>query len=195
LAGTDWTEGRSDYDIPHRLVGAVSVPIPAGKVRPMLSAVFQYRSGTPFTPGFRDGVDVNGDGSGRNDPAFIDPAVAGASAVIDANACLGGQAGQFAQRNSCRDPAVKSLDLRLAVALPPANGVELSLLVDAYNVLESNQGVFDHALYLIDRTQTLTTNSVTGVTTIPLVANPHFGQLLSSRSPGRWWRLGLEVSF
>jgi hypothetical protein len=193
--GTDWTEGRSDYDIPHRLVGAISLPIPAGRVRPMLSAVFQYRSGNPFTPGFRDGVDVNGDGSGRNDPAFIDPGVAGASAVIDANSCLGSQTGQFAQRNSCRDPAVKSLDLRLAVGLPPANGVQLSLLIDAYNVLESNQGSFDHAVYLVDRTQTLTTNSVTGVTTIPLVANPHFGQLLSSRSPGRWWRLGLEVSF
>ena len=121
--------------------------------------------------------------------------MSGASALIDATSCLRAQSGQFVARNSCRDPAVKSLDLRLAIGLPPANGVQLNLLVDAYNVLESNQGIFDHALYLVDRTQAMTTNSVTGVTTIPLVANPNFGKLLSSRSPGRWWRVGLEVSF
>ena len=195
LAGQDWSKGTSDYDIPHRFVAAVSYAVPMRTIQPRLSAVFQYRSGYPFTPGFRDGVDVNGDGSGRNDPAFVDDKVAGAAAVIGANACLGNQVGQFAQRNSCRDPGVKSLDLRLLVGLPRAGGLGFSIVFDAFNVLESSTGVYDHALYLIDRTQSLSVNPATGVTTVPLVANPNFGKVLMQQSGGRWGRIGLQVEF
>lgn len=195
LAGQDWSKGRSDYDIPHRFVAAVSYALPTRGIQPRLSAVFQYRSGYPYTPGFRNGVDVNGDGSGSNDPAFVDDKVPGAAAVINANSCLGTQVGQFAERNSCRDPAVKTLDLRLLVGLPHAGGLGFSIVLDAFNVLESNTGVYDHALYLIDKSKSLSYNPATGVTTIPLIANPNFGNVLMQESGGRWGRIGLQVAF
>jgi hypothetical protein len=60
-------------------------------------------------------------------------------------------------------------------------------------VVEADGGLRDHALYLVDRTGTLTTNASTGVVTVPLIANPAFGDLLARRSSGRAVRLGLRV--
>src|SRR5690606_30255587 len=77
----DWADGRSDFDVPHRLaVGAeLRLPILAGV---SIAGVYRYQSGYPFTPGFRDGVDMNGDGSGRNDPAFVDNAIPGTDELV-----------------------------------------------------------------------------------------------------------------
>ncbi|MEP7324729.1 MAG: TonB-dependent receptor, partial [Gemmatimonadota bacterium] len=72
----DWADGRSDLDIPHRLVLTASYTVP-GKAGLDVALRYRFRSGLPFTPGFRPGVDINGDGSGSNDPAFIDGAIAG----------------------------------------------------------------------------------------------------------------------
>ncbi|NJD10471.1 MAG: carboxypeptidase regulatory-like domain-containing protein, partial [Gemmatimonadetes bacterium] len=75
----DWSEGTSDFDVPHR--GALYAAwTPAFGLE--VSGLFRYESGRPFTPAFPYGVDVNGDGVTGNDPAYIDPAVTGASELV-----------------------------------------------------------------------------------------------------------------
>jgi hypothetical protein len=65
------SDGTSDRSAPHRgLVALEWAPSASGAFR--IGAVYRVRSGTPFTPRFRAGVDANGDGDPHNDPAFID---------------------------------------------------------------------------------------------------------------------------
>jgi hypothetical protein len=194
LAGADWAEGRSDFDVPHRVVLAVSFTAP--RLSGLhLAAVYRYRSGYPFTPGFRPGVDANGDGSDRNDPAFVDDTMTSLTPLLDQWSCLRQQAGRFAERNSCRAPGVHALDFRLALSLLRIGGYPFTLVVDGLNLIESDAGPRDGAVYLVDRTRALATNPATGVTTVPLVANPNFGRVLAHDTPGRQWRVGLQVNY
>jgi hypothetical protein len=191
-AGDDWLEGKSDLDIPHRLsvFSAYSFP---GKQGLEVGVRYRYRSGLPFTPGFRPGVDANGDGSGENDPAFIDNAIAGTPELIGDHDCLSSQVGEFADRNSCREDGVHALDLRLGLKLPfQLMGSDLRVTVDAFNVVSSETGVIDRAVYLVDPTQPLT---VSGTVNIPYIANPGFGTLLARRVEPRVVRLGLKVDY
>jgi hypothetical protein len=188
-AARDWSEDLSDFDVPDRAV--VGLEIPLGPLT--LSGLYRFESGAPFTPGFRGGVDANGDGADDNDPAFIDDAVSGIAPVLAAWDCLRGQSGEFAARNSCREPGSHRLDVRLALAPLRLGSAPLSLVVEALNVVESGAGWRDHALYLVDRTATLTTNPATGVVTVPLIANPAFGDVLARRTSGRTIRLGLRI--
>ena len=186
-----WRNGVSDLDVPHRAtIGAQMV---FGGLR--VEGLVRYRSGLPFTPGFRDGVDANGDGAAGNDPAFVSDTVSGAAALLGSWSCLRGQIGQFAARNSCRGPAVTSLDLRLAVHLFTAFGAPAELVVDGLNLLTTNDGIVDRALYLVDPSRALSSNAATGVVTVPLVANPNFGKLLYRRSPAAGVRAGLRLAF
>lgn len=185
-----WADGRSDFDTPHRVVFGTALHFGH---RARLAALFRWRSGAPFTPGFRDGVDANGDGSARNDPAFVNDVVTGTPEIIAANACLSAQVGAFAQRNSCRDPAQTSLDLRFAITLGRPGGLPAELLFDALGVVRGGTDMMDHALYLIDAAGTLTTNATTGVTTVPLRGNPNFGRVLARRDAGTVLRAGLRV--
>ena len=187
LSGARWEEGRSDLDIPNR-VSATLTYAAGGKAPLTLAARFRYRSGLPFTPGFRDGVDANGDGSGANDPAFIGSTTAGMTALTGANSCLATQVGQFAARNSCRDAGVSSLDLR--ASLPISRG--WAITVDAFNVVGTETGLFDHAALLVAKTGAITIDA-TGRTVLPLVANPGFGHLLSRRGDSRTIRIGFRV--
>ena len=81
LRFTPWSEGRSDLDIPHRATAGLSVRYSAVT----LTGTYRFRSAYPFTPGYRAGVDANGDGSALNDVAFVpdDPV------VLDPGAALG----------------------------------------------------------------------------------------------------------
>lgn len=191
-ASDDWLEGKSDLDIPHRLSIFSAYRFP-GKQGLEVGLRYRYRSGLAFTPGFRPGVDPNGDGSGENDPAFIDNAVAGTPELIGDNDCLSSQVGEFAERNSCREKAVHALDLRLGLLLPfKVMGSDLRVTVDAFNVVSSETGVVDRAVYLVDPAQPLT---VTGSVNIPFIANPGFGTLLVRRGEPRIVRLGLKVAY
>lgn len=194
LNGQDWARGRSDFDVPHRIVVAGEWKVP-GRFGPRLAALYRYRSGQLFTPGFRAGVDANGDGSATNDPAYVDDTIPGVSSLFGTWDCLRGQAGRFAERNSCREPGAHSLDLRLRLEVLHPGSVPLELVVDALNVLESDVGVRDNALYLVDRSRALSTDPTTGQITVPLVANPNFGRLLVRRTAGRLWRVGLRVNY
>ncbi len=192
--GKEWVEGRSDYDIPHRAVLLGSWRS-AGRVPFTVGARYRFRSGLPFTPGFRPGVDANADGSGRNDPAFLDASVPGLSQVIGQHACLKSQVGQFAGRNSCREAANHALDLSASVGLPVRSlGGRLELMVDVLNVVATATGVVDRAVVLVDPTATVTTDGL-GNITLPLVANSRFGTLLSRRTEPRTVRFGLRVAY
>lgn len=189
-----WARDRSDFDVPHRLVLGGELRF-AGRAGARVAALYRWRSGYPFTPGFRDGVDANGDGSARNDPAFVTDTVAGADVVVGGTDCLRTQVGAFASRNSCRDPAASALDLRFAMTVLHFGTHAAELMVDGIGVVRSGEDLYDHALYLVDPTRTITTNAATSVTNVPLVANPNFGKPLVRRDPGAVFRVGLKVGF
>ncbi len=192
LNGADWTRGRSDFDIPHR-VAVTAEYRTTGRNPVTFSGRYRWRSGLPFTPGFRSGVDVNGDGSGNNDPAFLSSAVSGLSALV--GSCESGVTNTFAVRNSCRDPSVQSLDLGFAVGLPVGRGPgTVSLTVDAFNVVGTATGLIDHALVLINPNGGLSVDPA-GNVTLPLVANARFGNLLSRRGEPRMVRIGLRMDY
>ena len=191
-AGDDWLEGKSDLDIPHRLSLFTAYRFP-GSYGLEVGLRYRYRSGLPFTPGFRPGVDANGDGSGENDPAFLDNAITGTPELLADHDCLANQAGEFAERNSCREDRVHALDLRVGVKLPlKVMGSDLRFMIDAFNVVSSETGVVDRAVYLVDPSQPLT---VAGTVNVPLIANPGFGSLLVRRLEPRIVRLGLKVDY
>ncbi|MEJ2153669.1 MAG: hypothetical protein P8Y29_12205, partial [Gemmatimonadota bacterium] len=186
--GEPWGEGISDFDVPHRVVASVGLHLPVleGGV---LSGVFRFRSGYPFTPGFRPGVDPNGDGSGSNDPAFLGGVdLAGLEASWD---CLTGQPSGPVERNSCRGDPVHGLDLSLRLGIVRVGGAVAELTVDAVNLIEPEVGIRDRALYLVDSSQPLST--VAGDVTIPLTANPGFGEFLRRLDPGRYVRVGVRI--
>lgn len=191
LNGASWDAGRSDLDIPHRVAFTVTYTSP-GKSPLTLAARYRYRSGLPFTPGFRPGVDANGDGSGNNDPAYVGADIAGVSALAGSNSCLGSQLNQIAGRNSCRDPGVQALDLTLGVPLPIGGARQVQLTVDVFNVIGTATGLYDHAAVLVDPSGTITYDG-SGHVVLPLIANPDFGQLLSRRGIPRQIRIGFRV--
>ena len=190
ISGVDWTDDRSDYDVPHRVVLGLELQLPGPLV---LGGLYRYESGAPFTPGFRPGVDANGDGADDNDPVFVDDAIAGVTDVFAEWDCLSTQVGAFATRNSCREPGSHRLDLRLAVTPFSIGSTPVHIILDGLNLVESDVGLRDHALYLVDRTGTVTTNPGTGVTTVPLIVNPAFGNVLARRTTGLVLRLGVRL--
>ena len=132
----DWRDARSDFDLPHRVSAGFEFR-PRTSFSPRVAALYTYRSGYPFTPGFRDGVDVNGDGSGFNDPAFVDIAVPGTQELVNSWECLSALVGRFADRNSCRQPGVHSLNVRLAFTIGAPQGTSAEVFADGINLLES----------------------------------------------------------
>jgi hypothetical protein len=187
----NWREGVSDFDLTHKATAGFEL-LSRGSLQPHVTALYRYRTGYPFTPGFRDGVDVNGDGSGNNDPAFVDEAIAGVTDLMGSWNCLRNQSGQFAERNSCRQPAVHSLDVRLGLSVSRSSAFSAEIFADGINLIESEQGIPDRALYLIDANRTITQSG--GTLSLPLVANPHFGKPLTRVGSGRMFRIGLQVN-
>ncbi len=187
--GTEWADDVADTDVPHRVIAAAEWRALGGGVR--IGMAFRLASAAPFTPGFRDGVDANGDGVAGNDPAFVDGAAPGMDALIAENSCLASFTGAFAGRNSCRGDLRYGLDLRAAFRLISLAGGPMDLVLDAMDVAASQYGPVDRALYLVDRTGTVSTAG--GLTTVPLAVNPNFGALLAERSPGPLFRVGLRI--
>jgi hypothetical protein len=191
--GTDWMEGRSDFDVPHRAVAGVELS--SGLLGGLRTGVFyRYRSGSPFTPGFRDGVDANADGSFRNDPAFVDRSIPGMEALLDGWECLQDQMGGFAERNSCRTGGMHSLDARVALGVTRLGRYTAELIVDGINLLATRADLPDPALYLLDPAGSVAGDAATGRFTVPLVANENFGRPLGLLGSGRRLQLGFRLS-
>jgi len=189
LAGSDWSDGRSDLDVPHRALVALEW---RPNERVSLAGIYRLRSGFAFTPGFRDGVDANADGDWTNDAAFVDAALPGMAALLDEHKCLTG--GAYAERNSCRGPLAHSLDLRLTLQVARLRAGRLDLVLDAVDLLALNSAPIDAALLLVDAAGTVQVDPATGVTTIPYLVNPGFGEAVRGRTPGVLWRVGLRVT-
>ncbi|MES2124556.1 MAG: carboxypeptidase-like regulatory domain-containing protein [Gemmatimonadota bacterium] len=184
-----WDAGRSDLDIPHRLVATAEYR--SGGANPYsLAARYRFRSGLPFTPGFQRGVDANGDGSSSNDPAFLGGSISGLSELVGRESCLSGAG--FAVRNSCRDKGVHAFDLRGEIGLPIGGRSRVALTVDAFNLVGSETGRFDHAAVLVNPAGDITIDAA-GRTVLPLVANSNFGKLLGRGGDGRLLRVGIRV--
>lgn len=191
--GTDlaitWGEGRSDFDVPHRLAGGVEWTLPS--VPGMrLGGRYSLRSGRPITPGFRRGVDANGDGSVMNDPAFVGDGN-GLGQLLSDWGCLSSTTSGFADRNACRAPMVHTLDARLTFSALQLFGQRLELTVDALNLMDSREGERDAALFLVD--PNLPVSQVGSISQVPYVANSAFGELLRPTGPGRWFRVGVRL--
>jgi hypothetical protein len=194
LSGTDWTDGTSDFDVPHRASLGVEVR-PLGRDGLSLAALYQYASGLPFTPGLPRGVDINGDGSESNDPAYVDDRIDGVTALFTDWSCLQTQVGSFAERNSCRDPALSTLNLRVGIGPIRLAGYPIELWVEMLNVTDANLAVRDHALVVVDSGAPLVSDPVTADVAVPLLVNEKFGQPLAYRGSGRAVRFGLRVNY
>ncbi len=183
-----WSEDVSDFDVPHRFVAGLTYDVPAVSGL-QVSGVYRYSSAAPFTPGFRPGVDANGDGAFSNDPAYV--------GSIDLNgvgsewSCVRSVPSGPIARNSCRGGAVMSLDLRVSLGLVRIGSQELELVFDALNVIEPDIGIRDGALYLVDPAGSIGRSGNTF--NMPLMANPNFGNLAVLQTPGRILRVGLKV--
>lgn len=184
----EWSEGISDFDVPHRAEAGATLQLgPAA-----LGVFYRFESGLPFTPGYRVGVDANGDGSIWNDVAFVSE-----SGEVDALAgdwpCLRDQAGAFATRNSCRGPDRHSLNVRLQFRLGDLAGRTAHLSLDGLNLAETAQAVVDDALLLVDPQGSISTSPGGETVTIPVVVNPGFGRALYHTGRGRMIRIGVRI--
>lgn len=187
-AEDEWSEGVSDFDVPHRLAAGVTVRIGVAEV----SGLYRYRSGLPFTPRYRVGVDANGDGAVRNDVAYVadGPELTG---LLDDWPCLEDQVDGFAVRNSCRGPAEHTVDVRLHVRLGEVGGRAASFTVDGLNLVEPSGGVIDDALLLVDPAGSVTTSGDGQTVTVPVAVNEGFGSVLYPSSRGRMIRIGVRI--
>ena len=139
---------RSARDIPHNLVVAAIAPAAVGVT---VSAFLRARSGTPFA--YNVDGDANADGVSLNDLAYVprdssditltNPAGYRAlDAYIEQSACLRSQRGRIMARNTCRNPSVQALDVRLAKRFDVmARGAELSVdVINLPNLLRGEWG-------------------------------------------------------
>lgn len=189
LNGREWSDGLSDFDVPHRVTVGAELDVSVFR----LAGFFRHQSGFPFTPGFRNGVDANGDGSFSNDPAFIDDGIPGVADLLSQWECLRTQLGRFAKKNSCRADPINTLDVRLALRVFEMAGYGVQIVADGLNLLDPKSAVLDRALYLVDASGTLVTDAATGDVTVPLIVNPSFGRPAHLLSSGRFIRLGVKV--
>ena len=140
---------RSARDIPHNLIVAAVVPAAFGIT---VSAFLRARSGTPFAYSVEG--DANGDGIAVNDLAYVprdsadvtltNPAAYRAlDTYIEENSCLRSQRGRIMARNTCRNPSVQLLDVRLAKRFG-VMGHAAELSADVINLPNFLRGAWGH---------------------------------------------------
>ncbi len=190
----NWADGVSSLDVPHRVTVAGDLTVPFARAL-HIGGLFRLESGRPFTPGVGAAIDANGDGVAGNDPAFVDGTVAGMQALLDRYDCLRQNTGHFAERNACRDPLRQRVDAWLTLDLPGLGNATSRLTVQALNLGGAGASVYDHALYRLDPNAPLVVDAAAGTITVPLVANPHFGEALFQAADTPRVRITLTVEF
>jgi hypothetical protein len=142
--------GVSKFDSPHRIIANGTYSLPT---KTDISFIFTGESGTPFE--FVYSGDMNGDGSTSNDLIYVPTdarlaseiqfAVNGATSIaaqqeafesfINSNDCLASQRGKIMDRNTCRTPWTKRLDVTLRQSLPTLQAQNFIVQLDVFNFL------------------------------------------------------------
>jgi hypothetical protein len=191
----DWVEGRSDLDVPHRLVvdGSLSLLERPGL---RVGALYAFHSGTPFTPGVRDLLTGTSSlewhtGAPITVPSDLMGELGGLTGRWD---CLRPLGSSPAERNTCRTDPVHELNLRLAVTVRDGPGWRVELAADGLNLLDSGPVLPDAALFVVDGRGSLG-SAPGGELRLPVKVNPGFGEPVVNLSPGRMLRIGLGVRY
>jgi hypothetical protein len=135
----------------HKLTLLATTNLPLGF---RLGVVYTATSGSPFTyvlNGDANADGVGADGSLSNDVVYVprdaaditleNPAAfARLDSLIRGEPCLRHQRGHLLRRNSCRNPGLQDMQLRLARRFTLASGRELELTADLFNVLNFVDG-------------------------------------------------------
>ena len=75
------------------------------------------------------------------------------------------------------------------------NGIRAFVrVVDAFNLVSSDAGIVDRAVYLVDPTQPLATGPG-GAVVVPLLANPDFGKPISQNVAGPQFQTPRQIRF
>jgi Carboxypeptidase regulatory-like domain/TonB dependent receptor len=130
----------SARDIPHNLVITAVLPPRFGVTS---SVFFRVRSGAPYA--YVVSNDANADGVSLNDLAFVPRSASditltnpGAYSALDSfiqgEECLRTQRGQIMQRNTCRNPGVSRLDVRLGKPISFGGTRAFELTADIFNL-------------------------------------------------------------
>jgi hypothetical protein len=142
----DLSEGPSDSDIRHRVVGDFTYRLPWGFT---VSAIGSWRTGTPFTRGnaFTGAMNINGiTQTSGNIPVFVNSEgqiidmaafASGGKTRAEIAAFLSSQGARIIGRNTERQPDVWSADLRLAKTFGLPRGFEVELLGEVFNVFNT----------------------------------------------------------
>jgi hypothetical protein len=163
VAYSNWQFGRSvkgdihaadlapsKFDVPHRIIADGTYSFPS---KTDVSFIFTGESGVPFD--FVYAGDMNGDGSTNNDLIYVPldarlateiqfaqsgtltPAAQAAAfeQFISSNDCLNSQRGTIMNRNTCRTPWTKKLDVDIRQSLPTIRGQNFMLQLDIFNFL------------------------------------------------------------
>lgn len=143
-------EGTADFEIRHRIVASVSQRIAWSEdVGTTITAFYEARAGRPFSWTYFG--DANNDSRRFNDLVFVPGDADDAIFDTDCRGCLDFAAwdafvsnepgldafrGRIVDRNSSREPWVRSLDLRIAqdLPLPGAGSQDLEVTLDFINV-------------------------------------------------------------
>jgi hypothetical protein len=149
------SEGPSDNDVKHRIVGDLTYRLPFGF---RLSAIAFWHSGFPYT----GAVSFTCNGCTANSltgqpqttqaasftPVFIDNSgniidITQASKMTPAqfSTFLSGQGGHLISRNTFRQPSVWDGDIRLSKQFSLTHGMQLELIGEMFNVMNKRIGV------------------------------------------------------
>lgn len=142
----DRRQGRSAFDTPHSLVASALAHLRYGVDASLL---LRRQSGLPYA--WSLSRDANGDGVQSNDLFYVPREASDISLknpeqypalehFIASEPCLRDQRGRILARNSCRNPAVTTLDARLAKMLTIRSGQRMEISVDAFNGLNLLHG-------------------------------------------------------
>lgn len=138
-------EARSGLDVPHSLVASAIARLPFAT---QASLLLRAQSGHPYAytvSGDAKIGDANADGVSQNDLFYVPrdstditltnpERWAELDRYIKAQACLREQRGRIMTRNSCRNPAVLTLDGRLAKTVSLGGIQRMDIGVDVFNL-------------------------------------------------------------